>query len=531
MKKQRISVNLFLFSGLFLLTTNLFAQDPNFYIYLCFGQSNMEGQGTIQSQDGTVDGRFKVFQALDCSNLGRTKATWYTASPPTCQCYSKLSPADYFGRTMVANLPDSITIGIINVAIGGCDIRLFDKDIYMDYDSTYAESWFTSKVEAYEWNPYQYLIDLAQLAQQDGVIKGILLHQGETNTGQALWPSYVKKIYNDMLTDLSLSADLVPLLAGEVLSAEGNCCASMNPIINRLPDTIPTAYVISADGCSGQDNAHFDSEGYRKLGRRYGVQMLSIMGYEAVYYEAECGTVGDNWYILADEDASNSAYAASIPGIENTTAYPADAESKIQMNVSVSADTNYYIYGRFNNPGAEAEAYWIKIDDVEFGKIDIQTTSGWEWIKIIGLMDWTAGEHTISIAIAEDGVLLDKLVLKNTESLPVDIGEEAVNLCEADPVTGIIDVTRKGYALKQNYPNPGSESHTNISFEIPNSTYVSLKIVNMQGVVIDELAGKEYKSGEHIVAFDHDKLSPGIYFYTMQTDKFSATRKMIIPTE
>ncbi len=274
-------MRIFIIAGLFLLTFSNYAQDPNFYIFLCFGQSNMEGMGPIESQDTTVDNRFKLFQALDCENLNRTKETWYPAVPPTCQCHSKLSPADYFGRTMVENLPDSITIGVINVAIGGCDIRLFDKDIYTEYDSTYSENWFTSKVAAYEGNPYQYLIDLARLAQQDGVIKGILLHQGETNTGQGEWPMYVKKIYNNMLEDLSLNDKSVPILAGEVLSADSSCCASMNPIINTLPEVIPTAYVISSNGCTGQDIAHFDHEGYRKLGRRYAVQMLSIMGYEA----------------------------------------------------------------------------------------------------------------------------------------------------------------------------------------------------------------------------------------------------------
>ena len=121
---------------------------------------------------------------------------------------------------------------------------------------------------------------LAKSAQKDGVIKGILLHQGETNTGQIEWPSYVKKIYNDMLTDLSLNADSVPLLAGEVLSVEGSCCSAMNTIIDRLPDTIPTAYVISSAGCMGQDQAHFNAEGYRKLGKRYAIQMLSLMGYK-----------------------------------------------------------------------------------------------------------------------------------------------------------------------------------------------------------------------------------------------------------
>ncbi|MFW5657491.1 MAG: sialate O-acetylesterase [Bacteroidota bacterium] len=264
----------------FMMVTNgTIAQNPNFHIYLCFGQSNMEGVGPIEEMDKTGNERFKVFQAMDCPELGRKKANWYTAVPPLCQCDSHLSPADYFGRTMVENLPDSITVGVINVAIGGCDIRIFDKDKYQDFDSTYPEDWFLTKVKNYGGNPYQYLIALAKMAQQDGVIKGILLHQGETNTGDALWPSYVKTIYNNMLNDLSLEASSTPLLAGEVVSEEeGGCCSAMNPIINQLPDVIPTSHVISSQGCTVlPDKAHFTSEGYRKLGRRYATKMLELM--------------------------------------------------------------------------------------------------------------------------------------------------------------------------------------------------------------------------------------------------------------
>lgn len=279
MKQQKLKAKLIVFTTLLLLTMNVFAQDPNFYIYLCFGQSNMEGQGKIEEQDKTVDSRFRVMQAIDCPDQGRIKGTWRTAVPPLCHCMSGLSPADYFGRTMVANLPDSIKVGIINVAIGGCDIRLFDKDLYPGYDSTYTEDWFTNIIKAYDGNPYKRLIALAKLAQKDGMIKGILLHQGESNTGDIKWLSYVKKIYDDMLADLSLDADSVPLLAGEVLSAPGNCCSAMNPIINRLPETIPNSYVISSAGCTGQDNAHFDSEGYRELGKRYALKLLSLPGY------------------------------------------------------------------------------------------------------------------------------------------------------------------------------------------------------------------------------------------------------------
>lgn len=279
MKQQKLKAKLILLTASLLITMKVFAQDPDFYIYLCFGQSNMEGQGKIEEQDKNVDSRFRVMQSFDCTNPDRPKGTWRTAVPPLCHCMSGLSPADYFGRTMVEKLPESIKVGVINVAIGGCDIRLFDKNLYQHYDSTYPEAWFIDIIKAYEGNPYKHLIDLAKLAQKDGVIKGILLHQGESNTGDTQWPAYVKKIYNDMLTDLSLSADSVPLLAGEVLSVPGNCCSAMNPVINSLPATIPTSHVVSSEGCTGQDNAHFDSEGYRELGRRYALKMISLPGY------------------------------------------------------------------------------------------------------------------------------------------------------------------------------------------------------------------------------------------------------------
>lgn len=516
-------------AGSLLLSGNLFSQDPDFHIYLCFGQSNMEGQGTIQPQDRTVDSRFEVFQALDCS--GKTRATWRTAKPPLCQCWSGLSPADYFGRTMVANLPDSIRVGVINVAIGGCDIRLFDKDLYQDYDSTYTESWFLDKVEAYEGNPYEYLMNLAELAQQDGVIKGILLHQGETNTGDNQWPSYVKKIYNDMLTDLSLEADSVPLLAGELVSAPGNCCSSMNTIINRLPETIPTAHVISSRDCTAKDNAHFDSEGYRKLGRRYAVSMLSLMGYEAVYCEPECGNPGDDWRIMADDDASNGSYITATPGKENISEAPADDLSVVEMSFTVSSDTSYYIYGRFNNPGSDDDSYWIKMDDEEFELINDLTTQGWEWLEIKN-DELAAGDHILSIAFGEDGASLDKLAIKNSRIAPVDVGEEANNICEPDIFIAGIDQTfsLEAYALEQNHPNPFSGS-TSISFEIMNSSYVSVKAFNMQGAEVADLAGQDFPPGKHTIECNLENLSPGSYLYTIKADKYTESRKMIVQAE
>lgn len=259
-------------------TQDLSSQDPNFHIYICFGQSNMDGTGYIEEQDLIMNDRFKTFQAIDCPDLNRVKETWYTSQPPLTRCNTRLSPVDYFGKTMVENIDENIKVGVVTVSVSGCDIRLFDKDQYRDQLTRFDGAWYTDIIAAYDSNPYQHLIDLANLAQKEGVIKGILLHQGETNSGDTMWPDYVATVYNNMLTDLSLSADEVPLLAGELLSGPGNCCADeMNPIINTLPDVISTAHIISSEGCTGNDDAHFDSESYRVLGRRYADKMLSLM--------------------------------------------------------------------------------------------------------------------------------------------------------------------------------------------------------------------------------------------------------------
>ena len=270
-----------LFAFFIMFTNSALPRDKNFYIFLCFGQSNMEGNARIEPQDTTVDPRFQVMAAVDCPTMGRTKGNWYPAVPPLCRCRTGLTPADYFGRTMIDNLPKRKKVGVINVSVAGCKIELYDKDNYQSYVST-APSWMTNIISEYNGNPYEYLVEMAKLGQKDGVIKGILLHQGESNTDDTQWPQKVKVIYDNLIKDLNLNPKSVPLLAGEVVNADQDgVCASMNNIIGTLPKFIPTSYVISSKGCTdARDNLHFNAEGYRELGRRYAAEMLSLMGYK-----------------------------------------------------------------------------------------------------------------------------------------------------------------------------------------------------------------------------------------------------------
>lgn len=266
-------------AGTLLLAANAYTQDENFHIYLCFGQSNMEGFPGIPEEDKkSVDPRFQVLASVDFPELNREVGNWYTAVPPLCRPNSGLSPSDYFGRTMVANLPSNIKVGVVNVSVAGSKIELFDKDNFESYAST-APSWMEGIIETYHGNPYQHLVDMGHLAQKSGVIKGILLHQGESNTNDTEWPAKVKAIYENLLKDLDLKAENVPLLAGELVAADQEgACASMNAIIKDLPNTISTAHVVSSAACvSREDHLHFTPEGYRELGKRYADTMLQVL--------------------------------------------------------------------------------------------------------------------------------------------------------------------------------------------------------------------------------------------------------------
>ncbi|MBQ2536063.1 MAG: hypothetical protein II549_04095 [Bacteroidaceae bacterium] len=253
--------------------------DPNFHIYLCFGQSNMEGNAKIEGKDRVgVDSRFMMMAAVDMSSSGRTKGNWYTAYPPLCRDYTGLTPADYFGRTMVENLPENIKVGVINVAVGGCAIELFDEDKCASQIKN-AEQWFKNYCAEYGNNPYKVLVTMAKKAQQKGVIKGILLHQGCSNNTQKDWPLKVKRVYTRLLNDLGLNEEETPLLIGELLSQnQGGVCWGHNSVIAKTSSVIPNSYVISSKDCPGaSDGLHFTAEGYRMIGKRYAEKMLELL--------------------------------------------------------------------------------------------------------------------------------------------------------------------------------------------------------------------------------------------------------------
>lgn len=286
---------LLVLTGLMLMTSSLKTHaevDPNFYVYLCFGQSNMEGNAIPEAMDKKdVDERFKMLACVDFTNPSRKKGEWYTAYPPIVRPGTGLGMADYFGRTMVANLPENVKVGVVDVAIGGTKIEGFMQEEVGKYIASMKadEQWLKNYFAAYDNDPYQCLVDMAKIAQQSGVIKGILLHQGESNNTQKDWPDKVKLIYDRLISDLGLHAEDTPLFVGEMVSqAAGGACWGHNAVIAKVPNVIPNSFVISSANCAHKgDGLHFTAQGYRIMGQRYAQAALKVLGIEAEIQEPE----------------------------------------------------------------------------------------------------------------------------------------------------------------------------------------------------------------------------------------------------
>ena len=302
--------------------------DPNFHIYLAFGQSNMEGQGTIETQDKTVDPRFQMLSTIDNFN-GRALGTWNDAIPPLANKHGGLGPTDYFGRTLVEKLDPQIRVGVVVVAIAGCSIVAFDSPMDQGYLNDQA-GWFKDIVKDYGGDPYKRLVDMAKKAKEDGVIKGIIFHQGETDEGDGDWPGKVKKVYDRLVKDVGLEED-IPFFAGEV-PYQGSSKGTNNNI-RKLPDQSKNFYLVSAEGLNDLDmmRIHFSSQGYRDFGKRYAEKVMEVLG-------DKLKPVATSTPESSDSPASSSSEAPASSGAESSSsAGPADGSSSSAQSPESSA--------------------------------------------------------------------------------------------------------------------------------------------------------------------------------------------------
>lgn len=234
------------------------AERQNFHLYLLIGQSNMAGRGTVEAQDLAINPRVLT---LDKDNR------WVVAVDPIHfdKSVAGVGLGTTFGKVMAGRNPNAV-IGLIPCAAGG----------------TRVEQWQKDAPPTPPWGQlYENAVKRTQTALRDGVLKGILWHQGEGNSSTAGIAAYRENLTR-LVADLRLDLDAenVPFVAGELGVWDPEKHASrkaFNDNLAGLPTWFSHAAVVSSAGLSHRgDNTHFCSEALREFGRRSAEAMLRL---------------------------------------------------------------------------------------------------------------------------------------------------------------------------------------------------------------------------------------------------------------
>ena len=238
MKKTVISL------VLFLMGISVNAQDQNYWIFLVIGQDNMIGKADA----GTSTNGFLL---------------------------------DSFGKT-IAETAKEKRIGFVTVTLPVSPIIAFDKQNYRNYVSNVTVESNKKALEKYDNNPYGKLVSMARSAQNKGVVKGILLQQDGIDNYNEAWLKRMRRIYYDIVGDLSLDSTKVPLLIGEVGRAEyGGKYAAANETYGKMHKILQYSFVVSSANCPLADNKiYYSKEGLENLGRKFAIKALQGIGYE-----------------------------------------------------------------------------------------------------------------------------------------------------------------------------------------------------------------------------------------------------------
>lgn len=524
------------------------APDPNFHIYIAYGQSNMEGNATNfdKNVDGKEHPRVKMFATVSCSNLGRpTVGEMYPAVPPMFKCYQGLSVADWFGRHMADSLPD-VTIGIIPVAQGGTSIRLFDPDDYKNYIASAAD-WLQSGVKDFgaDGNAMGRIIEVAKKAQEVGVIKGIIFHQGETDGGMSNWEQIVKKTYEYMLDQLGLNAEETPFVAGEMV--DGGSCAGFNSRVHKLKDYIANFSYASSKGYGSKgDGLHFTVEGYRGMGERYAQEMLKLINVEPVdpvpqepfggkaaaipgkievenYDVSGIGsdpTTGESNKSYSDNDSENKGKSKYRDGdgvdlYDEATGVALGMTQKgewLEYTVNVTSAGKYKVFANVAS-GTASSSFAISIDGKAVGStVAVPQTADNTWDVYtdveVGEVELTAGTHLMKFEVTGDYVNVDYFEFKDPTAATADPTTEP----STDPALNPADTTTKIGDVK-------------FGFAETRSSYY---LFDMQGKFLSSFVANGMNDAVNMVktGAKTGKLSQGVYF--VRSSKEKAVQKVVV---
>ena len=521
------------------------APNPNFHIYIAYGQSNMAGNGDIvPSEDQAEAPKNFIMLASHTANAsqrsGKTTQSikageWAAAIPPMFHAFENLSPADYFGRAMVDSLP-GVTVGIIPVAIGAVSIRAFDKDQYQAYfngDGKDIKSW--GWINDYDGNPPGRILELAKKAKEVGVIKGFIFHQGESDGTDANWRKTVYKTYKDVIDALGLDENEVPFVAGELLQEGNNCCGSKNGGIAELKNNFKKFGLASSKGLkgNGKDPYHFGREGVIELGRRYVHEMLKLIDKTIDPDAPAVDLVDPSKSTVSDEPPEEYGpytEAIAIPGKVQAENYNKGGADKAYMDLSKG------------NEGGKLRKNDVDIYQPNMG-IVVGHCQATEWLKYTVNVA-ADGDYEISANVAGDNGTGSFVLYMDDKRIGTEIANEGKGFDNFTTVSGGKATLTKGeHELKLEITNDWIDIDYVEFKEISAQPPIGLKnirlsmteaesnysVFDMQGIKLSSFTAKGMNEAMNLVRENAKlrKQARGVFFVRKNGDK-SLTKKVVI---
>ncbi len=232
----------------------------NFHLFLLVGQSNMAGRGKVTPADRKPHPRVLML----------TKAgQWVPAADPVH--FDKpgmvgVGLGKTFG-TIVAEKNPNITVGLIPCAHGGSPISAWQPGQH--YKPTRGHPWDDA-------------ISRAKAAMKKGSLKGLLWHQGESDSRKGLSDIYEEKLH-ELIARFRADLDTpeVPFIAGQMGVFKERPWSEAKKQVDQahreLPGKIKAAAFVDAKGLDHKgDKVHFSASSYRELGRRYAEAFLKL---------------------------------------------------------------------------------------------------------------------------------------------------------------------------------------------------------------------------------------------------------------
>lgn len=227
-------------------------------LYLLVGQSNMAGRGRVEPQDRRTDPRV---QALQADGQWREAVEPLHADRPVV---AGVGPGRSFGLAM-ADSGAGRRIGLVPCAVGGSSIRTWQPGAVFDIEP------------GRRLRPLDDALQRAAQASPAGRWRGILWHQGESDSNEADAPLYEAQM-RQLLLGLrkALGDTQLPVLIGQMGRWPGKPWSAAKLQVDaahrRVAQTLGRAAFVSAEGLGLHEDGlqvHFDAAGARQLGRRY----------------------------------------------------------------------------------------------------------------------------------------------------------------------------------------------------------------------------------------------------------------------